>query len=97
MASLASTRLMARDIEVEPLSECITIHIHSNLCAPRRFYTTSSRKRRSHSSGTVGAAGRPIANRPDPEGTPANLPHIASAVCLRRYRIVAAREDWNEL
>jgi hypothetical protein len=37
-------------------------------------------------------SGRRIANPPQV----ANLPHIASAICLRWYRIVPAREDWNK-
>jgi hypothetical protein len=48
----------------------------------------------SHRPGRLGAArGRPINNRPQVT----NLPHVASAICLRWYRIVAAREAWNEL
>jgi len=48
-------------------------------------HIAASRKRRRGLSGITIAPGMPINNRPDPEGTSANLPH----------KIVAARDERN--
>jgi len=46
-------------------------------------------------SGIMYAAGRRITNPPDPEGTPANLPHMAARRKLGTGEIVAARDEGN--